>query len=170
MPFEIVLVIMLLTIAATALLFAAHQDVKSRVISNQFNVFFLGLSVIILVISYLSNLLSASDLFSHVTTGLILLIICFAGFGLGLMGGGDAKLIPSVAMLAGGHLVPLFLIFTAIAGGLLALMMMTFTRLVGQQSTNLMMNKVPYAVAIAVGGIMIIIRLILNIVTGGSYA
>ncbi len=59
------------------------------------------------------------------------LTFCFglAAFGLGVFGGGDAKLISAAALWLGATALPSFLTITAIGGGLFALVLLALRRL-----------------------------------------
>ncbi|MEM9626558.1 MAG: prepilin peptidase [Pseudomonadota bacterium] len=54
-------------------------------------------------------------------------------FGLGLMGGGDAKLIAATALWFGVTTLPTFLAITAIGGGLFAIMLLALRHLAARQ-------------------------------------
>ncbi len=111
------------------------------------------------------------DLSSHLISGGVMLVIMTVLFFLKLFGGGDAKLIPAVALWTGLNGLPLFLMVTTIVGGGLALISIIIRKTkMGQRFITKMLrfsylqngwmwalkkdkNVIPYGIAIAVGGI-----------------
>ena len=96
--------------------------------------------------------------------GGLMLVIAVIMFVLGLMGGGDGKLLAAAAIWTGPERVLDFLIATALAGGILALALLVFRRLplaAGLSSFPTMRRlhaekrAVPYAVAIGGAGLVI---------------
>ena len=94
--------------------------------------------------------------------GGLMLVIAVIMFVLGLMGGGDGKLLAAAAIWTGPERVLDFLIATALAGGILALALLVFRRLplaAGLSSFPTMRRlhaekrDVPYAVAIGGAGL-----------------
>jgi prepilin peptidase CpaA len=79
---------------------------------------------------------------------LVVFAVCLALFALRLWGGGDAKLVPAVALWLGFAALPRFLVVMAVAGGALALVTLLARRL--KLTTA---SRVPYGVAIAAGGL-----------------
>jgi len=81
----------------------------------------------------------------------------------GVLGGGDAKLIPAVALWAGPGTLAAFLFVTAVTGGLIALAMIAVRRLrpasggtgESQAGATALQGGVPYGFAIAVGGLIV---------------
>ncbi|MCM2291785.1 prepilin peptidase [Allorhizobium sp. BGMRC 0089] len=99
----------------------------------------------------------------HLLAGLIVFIACFAMFAIGVMGGGDAKLLTAAALWFGMTMgLVQFMIMVAIAGGLLTLAIL----LIRNQANTLMAlriplprsitmeKKIPYGIAIAIGGFL----------------
>lgn len=84
-------------------------------------------------------------------------------FALGLVGGGDVKLLAAVSLWVGPAAFPLFLIVMALAGGAIALVQLSNWRLglalflegMGQTGfTRVLTGRdVPYGVAIAIGAV-----------------
>jgi prepilin peptidase CpaA len=112
------------------------------------------------------------DLSSHLISGGVMLAIMMVLFFLKLFGGGDAKLIPAVALWTGLNGLPLFLMVTTISGGALALVSIALRKTkTGQRFVTKMLrfptlqngwigalakgeNVVPYGIAIAIGAIV----------------
>jgi prepilin peptidase CpaA len=99
----------------------------------------------------------------HVGVGLLVFAGTAALFAAGLFGGGDAKLMPAVALWLGPAAVGPFVMATAIAGGLLAVTFLVLRRLpvpalVGERPwmARLMTEGggIPYGVAIAAGALL----------------
>ena len=111
------------------------------------------------------------DLSSHLISGGVMFVIMVVLFFLKLFGGGDAKIIPAIALWTGSNGLPLFLMITTIAGGVLALTSIGLRKTtVGQSIVTRALkipaiqngwvnalakgdNVVPYGMAIAIGGI-----------------
>jgi prepilin peptidase CpaA len=104
---------------------------------------------------------------SAVAAGIIVLAVGTVPFGLGLIGGGDVKLLAACACVFGlGHVLPL-LLYTALLGGALAICVAAFTgelraivtragravapALVPGAGAPPSRTRLPYAVAIAGG-------------------
>jgi len=101
------------------------------------------------------------DVGFHLLAGLIVFFACFAFFALNVMGGGDAKLLTAASVWFGFNISLLvFLIQVAVFGGVLTLLIL----LIRSQSSHilalrlpvprslLLEKKIPYGIAIAVGG------------------
>lgn len=109
---------------------------------------------------------------SHFATALVVLVIMMILFFTGVFGGGDAKLIPAIALWVGVQGLPSFLMVTSVVGGVLALISITLgkTKLGQKILTKLIKkpalqngwvgemvkgrNTIPYGIAIATGGIV----------------
>jgi len=112
------------------------------------------------------------DPLGGLAVGIAVLIAGFIGFNAGVMGGGDAKLLAVVALWAGPPRVFEVLLVTSLAGGLLALPILvvltlrrrTFTVTGGAVETggSLWKQRTPYAVAIAMAGLYLAHRLMLE--------
>ena len=105
-----------------------------------------------------------------IACGVIVFALGFVFFALRLTGGGDVKMLSAVSIWAGPPLILPFLIVTAFAGGVLSLA--ALIRLLpgrlrpagragfSMRETPVMRERVPYGVAIAVGGIYIAVQLL----------
>jgi len=111
----------LLSAAATALLFAAAHDVAVRTVPNR-------VSLIVAVAG-----LGLQMLDRQLVPALFGCLLVFAGtwqcWRRGWIGGGDVKLLSACALLVPPVLVPELLLSTAIAGGVLALSYLALARL-----------------------------------------
>ena len=96
-----------------------------------------------------------------VIAGLIVMAATTALFWLGVMGGGDAKLMAATALWTGPTLIMPFLVTTAAAGGVLSVVCLARARFAHAgtfpQSGN-RRPRVPYGIAIAAGGMFVVAR------------
>jgi prepilin peptidase CpaA len=79
-------------------------------------------------------------------------------FYAGMMGGGDVKLAAALALWFSPQSTLRFLVFMSIAGGVLTLVVVGLHRLKKKPGKP----EVPYGVAIAAGGLLILIQRFLN--------
>ncbi|MGD9536194.1 MAG: prepilin peptidase [Alphaproteobacteria bacterium] len=150
--------------AAALLVYAAASDARRYLIPN-----WVSVALVLLFAPY--ALLSPAP--ADWQGGLIVAGIAFAVglglFSLRLVGGGDVKLIAACALWAGFGLVLPFLVITSLAGGALALGLMLARTLVAKRRgvpasaaeggvIPVMRQRVPYGLAIAAGGIFILLR------------
>jgi prepilin peptidase CpaA len=94
--------------------------------------------------------LSSGDLLRHLGAAAVVFAGAFALFAMKVWGGGDAKLLPAVALWTGLAALPRLLLVVAVAGGLLALAVLVARR---AGVAKFAAGKVPYGVAIAAGGL-----------------
>lgn len=99
----------------------------------------------------------------HVAAAAVLLVLGFALFCLGIIGGGDAKMMAAAGLWLGFPWSLLFITFSALAGGLLAVVVGAWFLLaidIGIRSSWLekvvapLQPSVPYGFALAVGAIL----------------
>lgn len=100
----------------------------------------------------------------------VVFMVCCIFFALGVMGGGDVKLITAVSLWTGPNWTLDFLLATAVAGGFVTLAVMAKTQINAQisgetsqfvKTPGLTMSnvQVPYGVAIAIGGLLAAFRM-----------
>lgn len=140
--------------------YAAATDLLTMTIPNRIP---LGL-VAAFVLAALWAGLPAPAWALHASAGLAMLVLCFALFSFGYVGGGDAKLFAAVALWFGWHdLVP-FAIYTALVGGALALILVSMRRMplpagLARLPWLLRLHDpeegAPYGVAIAAGALIV---------------
>ncbi|MEL6567521.1 MAG: prepilin peptidase [Pseudomonadota bacterium] len=151
----------MLTFAALACLslciFAALHDVATLKIPNWVNASIAGLGISALAVSGLPLV----DMGWHLLIGLIAFAISFALFSFGVFGGGDAKMIPAVALWMGPVAIVPFLVWTAFIGGGIALVGLAARYAPLPQTTPSWVTNtlsrgegVPYGVAIAGGALL----------------
>jgi prepilin peptidase CpaA len=104
------------------------------------------------------------DILSHLGAGFSVLIVAFACFTMGWIGGGDAKIAAAAALWFGfGHLMN-YLIYASLFGGALTLLLLQFRQwplpyaFAGQTWLLRLHAKdsgIPYGIALAIGALMI---------------
>jgi len=146
---------LMLAILALLLVVAAAIDVRTFTISNRLN----------LVVALLAPVYWWSvgiPLWPDVAIQLALAAGVFLLLGLafyaGLMGGGDVKLAAAVALWFSPSTTLKFLVFMSIAGGVLTLFLWGRHKLRSKPGQP----KIPYGVAIALGGLAILAQRFLN--------
>jgi len=141
-----------MSLLALSLLSAAVSDVRRYMIPNWL--------VAGVVATFATNLfaepLNPSDIALHLAAGVIILILGFFLFAKGLFGGGDAKLLAAMALWTGFSDLPRFLAVTTIAGAVLAIAVLLQRRMTSSGAQ--IDHRLPYGVAIAVGGLDFCIR------------
>jgi prepilin peptidase CpaA len=152
--------------AATLLIFplclavAALSDLLTMTIPNRVSLVLLGSFIV------LAPLLGLTwpDIGMHFAGAAIVFCVCFALFALNVMGGGDAKLLAASALWFGFDQSLLsFLVYVAFLGGAVTI----FILLIRSQSSTIMAmglpvpnsllvaKKIPYGIAIAIGGFLV---------------
>lgn len=138
---------LLLILLGVALLVAAITDLRARIIPNRLN-FAIALAA---PFWWWVSGASGSDMLLHLALSGAALVFFGALFALGMMGGGDVKLIAALGL----WLVPLdfmrMLVWMSLAGGVLTAAMLGWSML-RRAGTR---PEVPYGVAIAVAAMPI---------------
>lgn len=104
---------------------AASSDLLTMTIPNSLS---LGLVAGFVVVAALSGTTGAAMLM-HMAAGLVVLVVAFAMFALGWIGGGDAKLAAASSLWLGFDLLPEYLMISAVAGGFLTLGLLALRQL-----------------------------------------
>ncbi|NKK57522.1 peptidase [Rhizobium leguminosarum bv. viciae] len=138
---------------------AAFSDLFTMTIPNRIS--------LILVFSFLAlapfSGLGLQAIGMHLAAGAIVFTACFALFSFNVMGGGDAKLLTATALWFGLNESLLFLMTdVAMIGGLITLLILLIRAqsntilAIGLPVPNslLLAKKIPYGIAIAIGGFM----------------
>jgi prepilin peptidase CpaA len=131
------------------LIWAAISDLRSRIIPNAIPL----LAIVLFPLGALLGLVPAWPM--HLLIFALSFALSLGLFAFGIMGGGDAKLIPAMALWAGPSGLFLFVLIMALAGGILALIMIIRqkSRRNPDSTPSSIQDGVPYGVAIACGGI-----------------
>jgi prepilin peptidase CpaA len=140
--------------------FAAASDLFTMTISNRVS---LALAAGFLVLALLSGM-GFHDILSHLGAGFSVLMVAFACFAMGWIGGGDAKIAAAAALWFGfGHLMN-YLVYASLFGGALTLLLLQFRQwplpyaFAGQTWLLRLHAKdsgIPYGIALAIGALMI---------------
>lgn len=168
-PFSIVLIGILL------LAFAGFSDFRSLRIPNWLCIAVAALGVVrLLMISNQTIALymigPAAAIFANpmiavytIGAAVAVFVITFILFFFRIMGGGDAKLLSATVLLIGNHDLLLFLILMGIISGLISLMLLFVHHYLplylGPRFATQSKVAVPYGIAIAGAGIMILAHL-----------
>ena len=139
------------------LAFAALSDLLTMTIPNRASAILLGAFFIVAPLSGFD----LAQLGLHLLAALMVFSACFCLFAANVMGGGDAKLLTASAIWFGLHAsLAAFLVYVSIFGGLLTLIVLLFRRqensilAAGIPVPRLLLTakKIPYGIAIALGG------------------
>jgi prepilin peptidase CpaA len=140
--------------------FAAASDLLTMTISNRVS---LALVAGFFVIALVSGM-APYDVLIHVGAGALMLVVAFACFAMGWVGGGDAKVAASVALWFGFAQLVNFLLYASLFGGALTLLLLQFRQwplpygLAGQAWLARLHAKesgIPYGIALAISALMV---------------
>lgn len=149
-----------LALFAGLLIFAAVSDVATMKIPNWVSI---ALAAAFPIYALIAGM-AWTEIGWHLAFGFAVLIVGYLLFQINVMGGGDAKLIAAASVWTGVGSFGAFALWTALAGGALAIILM-FARKAVQPSdarpafVNRLLKPrggVPYGVAIAAGGLVIV--------------
>lgn len=147
--------IALLFLLAALLVWAAVTDIQSRLISNRLN----ATIALLAPVYWLSiGLPLWPDVLIQIGLGLGILAIFATLFAMGMMGGGDVKMLAAIALwLPLGALVSLLVLMALLGAGVTIVTVMhhRMTRRIGQV-------EIPYGVAISLAGLWVIAQPYLN--------
>lgn len=153
-------------VLACLLIAAAVTDLKSRIISN-------GLNLTVALLAPLFWLANGQALWPDIIVHLALALAVFAVFtglfALGVMGGGDVKLLAALALWLPWHQpapeswpLPLLLVLMSLIGGVITLITIVHHRLSHRTGPP----EVPYGVAISLAALWVIGEPYLNQIAG----
>ena len=153
-------------VSVAILVYAAASDILIRSVPNRISVALVGLG--------LSIDLARGDSVTGLVIATLVFTVTVLFWKFGMMGGADAKLIPSVTMLLPASHVPELLICIAFSGGLLSVFYLTLRHLpilVQHRSSVAMLrhfrieqrrarraDALPYVVAICAGTLIALAR------------
>ena len=140
---------------ALLLVVAAVIDVRTFTISNRLN---LAVALMAPLYWWSAHLPLWPDIGIQVAIAAGVFALLAVAFYAGMMGGGDVKLAAALALWFSPQSTLRFLVFMSIAGGVLTLVVVGLHRLKKKPGKP----EVPYGVAIAVGGLLILIQRFLN--------
>ena len=140
--------------------FAAASDLFTMTISNRVS---LALAAGFLVLAVASGM-AVPDILMHLAAGATVLVVAFACFAFGWIGGGDAKVAAAAALWFGfAHLLD-YLLYASLFGGALTLLLLQFRQwplpypFAGQAWLTRLHAKesgIPYGIALAIGALMV---------------
>ncbi|ATQ70452.1 MULTISPECIES: A24 family peptidase [Methylosinus] len=148
-----------LVLFPTLMVFAAFTDLLTMTIPNRVSI---ALVVIFAALAAYTQMPLAIAL-SHASCGMVMLIVTFAMFQLGWIGGGDAKLASATALWLGwDHLLD-YGLAASLIGGALTLVILELRRREPRAVADSprfahlcdSMAGVPYGIALAIGGLLI---------------
>lgn len=162
-----------LIIFCILLLWGIISDIRNYILSNN-----LCLSITVLYFIFLGSLYlngtfpTTSYILYSIGIAALIFIILAVLFAFNLIGGGDVKLIPSVALWAGPALTVKFLLITTICGGIVSLGIIVLKyskkklfQSKSSENVNYFVpesselesgeNNIPYGIAISIGGLVI---------------
>ena len=145
----------LLGILALILVVAAVIDARTYIISNRLN---LTVAALAPLYWWASALPLWPDAAVQVGVAVAVLLVLALAFYAGMMGGGDVKLAAALALWFPPYFTVKFLILMAMAGGVLTLLLLVAHRVRRRPGRP----KIPYGVAIAVGGLAVLAERYLN--------
>ena len=146
--------LLLLALAAT-LVVAAVIDVRTFTISNRLNITVAAGAPLY----WMSIALSPwPGVAIQLAAGAIVFVLLAGAFFAGMMGGGDVKLASALALWFSPAGTVKFLVLMSIAGGVLTLGLLVWHRARRREGRP----QIPYGVAIAFGGLVILAQRFLN--------
>ena len=138
------------------LVWGAIADIRTRLIPN-------NVSIALVILYFLYSFSGYANWTDGLLGGLIVFLLSFLLFRYGAMGGGDAKLMTSIAFWVGTKGILAFGLITSLAGGVLALFFLLrqkYHKETEQEDDTPYGNTepivLPYGVAIAAGGLVTI--------------
>ena len=140
--------------------FAAASDLFTMTIPNRVSLLLIAGFFALAAL----NGMPVSEIGLHVAAGLTVLVIGFACFAFGWMGGGDAKVAAAAALWFGFTPLTSYLVYASLFGGALTLLILQFRQwplpyaLISQEWLQRLHRKdsgIPYGIALALGALMI---------------
>lgn len=139
----------LLIALAIALLYAAFTDIRSRTIANWLNI---AIAALAPAFWWASGLALWPDVAIQLGVAVAAFAVFAGMFALGMMGGGDVKLLTALALWIEPSAFLQLLLVMAVAGGVLTLLM-GVVHVMRKRKDKL---AIPYGVAIAFGAFWIL--------------
>lgn len=139
----------LLIVLAILLIIAAVTDLRARIISNRLNI---AIAVLAPVYWMACGLPAWPDMAVQFVVGLGVFALFTALFAMGVMGGGDVKLLGAIALWFPWSQLPSMLMIMAIIGGVVTLATVAHHK----WKARLGPPEVPYGVAISAAALCLI--------------
>jgi len=140
--------------------YAASSDFLTMRISNKIS---LGLIISFFILSVFVDM-SLNQFAMHIGVSLLVLVVTFALFSFGWIGGGDAKLAASTVLWFGSSETLLYLIYASIIGGILTIIILLlrkfplpfgFDKIAWIKRLHTAGTGVPYGIALAIAGLLV---------------
>ena len=149
-----------LTVFPAVMAFAALSDLLTMTIANRVSLILVGGFALLAVLGGMSS----ADILAHVGAAACVLVVTFALFACGWIGGGDAKLAAAAVLWLGfAHLAD-YLLYASLLGGALTVLLIQFRALplprmlVGREWAERLHRRgggVPYGIALAVAALLV---------------
>jgi prepilin peptidase CpaA len=149
-----------LTLFPVVLAFAAFSDLFTMTIANRVSLILAGGFVLLAVMTGMGT----HDMLTHAGAAAAVLVVAFACFTQGWIGGGDAKLAAAIVLWLGlGHLAD-YLVYASILGGALTLALIQYRALpmpqllAGRKWAERLHHPdcgVPYGIALAIAALAV---------------
>jgi prepilin peptidase CpaA len=149
-----------LTLFPAMMAFAASSDLFTMTIANKVSLILIGGFVVLAALTGMS----AHDMLSHAGVAAAVLVVAFACFTRGWIGGGDAKLAAATVLWLGvGHLAD-YLVYASLFGGALTLLIIQYRAmpmpqlLLGREWAERLHRPdcgVPYGIALAIAALLV---------------
>jgi prepilin peptidase CpaA len=149
-----------LTLFPAMMAFAASSDLFTMTIANRVSLILIGGFGLLAILTGMS----VHDALLHVGAGASVLVVAFALFSFGWIGGGDAKLAAATALWFGFNHLFDYLIYSSILGGALTLLLIQFRMfplphvLVGRDWIERLHRRgggIPYGIALAAAALLV---------------
>jgi prepilin peptidase CpaA len=146
---------------AGLLIAAAWQDMRTLHIGNGLSIAIAALFVGWAIIGLIAGSYTLQALGLSIACGAGLFAVGVAAFAIGILGGGDVKLLAAVGLFAGPAGILDLLLVTALAGGLLGVAVLAGAPIgpVPTPGEAALRRRLPYGPAIAAGGLWVASRL-----------
>ncbi|MFO1158394.1 MAG: prepilin peptidase [Reyranellaceae bacterium] len=143
-----------LGVFAAILSIAAWRDWQTLQIANLFPLTIAGIFAIWALSGYLGGRLSVGEVGLAAAGAGALLAVGAIAFAVGMLGGGDVKLLASAGLFAVPRYLVAFLLVVALAGGALSIAVLLGIK-TGATSPDGGRRRLPYGPAIAAGGLWV---------------
>ena len=149
-----------LTLFPAMMAFAASSDLFTMTIANRVSLILIGGFGLLAIMSGMG----VQDVLLHVGAGASVLVVAFALFSFGWIGGGDAKLAAATALWFGFNHLFDYLIYSSILGGALTFLLIQFRMfplphvLVGRDWIERLHRRgggIPYGIALAAAALLV---------------
>jgi prepilin peptidase CpaA len=153
-----------LIVLAGLLIAAAWQDMRTLHIGNGLSIAIAALFVGWAIIGLIAGSYTLQALGLSIACGAGLFAVGVAAFAIGILGGGDVKLLAAVGLFAGPAGILDLLLVTALAGGLLGIAVLAGAPIgpVPTPGEAALRRRLPYGPAIAAGGLWVASRLAIS--------